>query len=153
LNALKALLVGFTCIALAACDDGDSPADPLPSNDSFAAVDAAIRDAYASNPVDGMGLAIYNHDGVKVFERTYGNFSADRRVAIASASKLVSGVVLFRLIDQGYSPGAFGFSPWLDREAGYYAIIGMEIPNSDVGFLAEFRQELKPLIKAALEQL
>jgi hypothetical protein len=50
------------------------------------------------------------------------------------------------------SPGAFGFSPWLDREAGYYAIIGMEIPNSDVGFLAEFRQELKPLIEAALEQ-
>ena len=32
----------------------------------------------------------------------YGNFSADQRVAIASASKLVSGATLFRLVDAGY---------------------------------------------------
>ena len=25
------------------------------------------------------------------------------------------------------SPGAFGFTPWVDREGGYYAIIAMEI--------------------------
>jgi len=31
-----------------------------------------------------------------------GGFSADQRVAIASASKLVSGVVIFRLIEQDY---------------------------------------------------
>lgn len=49
-----------------------------------------------------MGLAVYDTQGTKVFERMYGNFSADRRVAIASASKLVSGVTLFRLIDAGY---------------------------------------------------
>jgi CubicO group peptidase (beta-lactamase class C family) len=49
-----------------------------------------------------MGLAVYDPEGNKVFERMYGDFSADRRVAIASASKLVSGVTLFRLIDAGY---------------------------------------------------
>jgi CubicO group peptidase (beta-lactamase class C family) len=48
-----------------------------------------------------MGLAIYNREGVKVFEQMYGDFAPDRRVPIASASKLVSGVTLFRLVDQG----------------------------------------------------
>ena len=28
------------------------------------------------------------------------------------------------------SPGAFGFTPWVDREDGYYAIIGMEVDES-----------------------
>jgi len=49
-----------------------------------------------------MGLSIYDKNGTKVFERMYGDFSADRRVALASASKMVSGVTLFRLIDAGY---------------------------------------------------
>jgi CubicO group peptidase (beta-lactamase class C family) len=48
------------------------------------------------------------------------------------------------------SPGAFGFSPWLDREGGYFAILGMEIPNSDVLFIPALRQQLKPLIVDAL---
>jgi CubicO group peptidase (beta-lactamase class C family) len=47
-------------------------------------------------------LAIYNRDGVKVFEHMYGDFSPDLRVPIASASKLVAGVTLFRLMDAGY---------------------------------------------------
>lgn len=49
-----------------------------------------------------MGLAVYKADGTKLFERMYGDFAPDRRVAIASASKLVSGVTMFRLIDEGY---------------------------------------------------
>ena len=49
-----------------------------------------------------MGLAVYDESGTKVFETMYGGFSADRRVAIASASKLVSGVTIFRLINAGY---------------------------------------------------
>lgn len=47
-------------------------------------------------------MAIYDSHGAKVFEHMYGNFSPDQRVVIASAAKLVSGVTLFRLIDQGY---------------------------------------------------
>jgi serine-type D-Ala-D-Ala carboxypeptidase/endopeptidase len=84
-------------LSLAACDGDDDPVI-----DPFAAVDAAARASFEAHDISGMGLAIYKRDGSKVFEKMYGDFSPDRRVAIASASKLVSGVTLFRLIDQGY---------------------------------------------------
>jgi CubicO group peptidase (beta-lactamase class C family) len=53
------------------------------------------------------------------------------------------------------SPGAFGFTPWLDREAQYYAILGMELDatGSDEGvvqFAISLQQELKPLIVAEM---
>jgi CubicO group peptidase (beta-lactamase class C family) len=48
------------------------------------------------------------------------------------------------------SPGAFGFNPWLDRDVGYYAILGMRIPNDQVGFVVDLKQQLKPLIAEAL---
>ncbi len=67
-----------------------------------------------------MGVAIYDRSGAKLFERMYGNFSADRRVAIASASKLVSGVTLFRLIDSGYlSLGCSWTTSSAGREKGH----------------------------------
>jgi D-alanyl-D-alanine-carboxypeptidase/D-alanyl-D-alanine-endopeptidase len=87
-------------LMLSACGGDDSPSQP-PVPDTFAAVDDAARAAYATHGV-AMGLAVYDAQGTKVFERMYGNFFADRRVAIASASKLVSGVTLFRLVDAGY---------------------------------------------------
>jgi CubicO group peptidase (beta-lactamase class C family) len=51
------------------------------------------------------------------------------------------------------SPGAFGFTPWLDRAAGYYAILGMELPRDTadsgvVDFAVKLQQELAPLIAA-----
>ena len=53
------------------------------------------------------------------------------------------------------SPGAFGFTPWYDRDAGYYAILGMEIPhdnpdNGVVQFAIAMMGELQPLIAAAM---
>jgi CubicO group peptidase (beta-lactamase class C family) len=87
---------------LAACGDGGSGDDPPVADNPFAAVDATARAAYQAEGLAGMGLAIYNHDGVKVFEQMYGHFTPDTRVAIASASKMVSGLTLFRLMDQGY---------------------------------------------------
>jgi CubicO group peptidase (beta-lactamase class C family) len=65
-------------------------------------VDAAAQAAYEAQKVPGMGVAIYDRSGTLVFQKMYGDFSADRRVAIASASKMVAGAVLFRLIDAGY---------------------------------------------------
>ena len=49
------------------------------------------------------------------------------------------------------SPGAFGFVPWLDRANGYYAILGMHVPN-DVAreFAVTLQQDLKPLIELAV---
>jgi CubicO group peptidase (beta-lactamase class C family) len=89
-------------LSLAACGGGSDDNGGPSSADPFAAVDEAARTAFQTERLEGLGLAIYDSHGTKVFEHMYGNFSPDRRVAIASASKLVSGVTLFRLIDQGY---------------------------------------------------
>jgi CubicO group peptidase (beta-lactamase class C family) len=53
------------------------------------------------------------------------------------------------------SPGAFGFTPWLDRAAGYYAILGMELDSASVDtgvvdFAVKLQQELEPLIREQL---
>jgi CubicO group peptidase (beta-lactamase class C family) len=50
------------------------------------------------------------------------------------------------------SAGAFGFVPWVDRHAGYYAILGMEIP-AGTRFSLPLEQALQPLIRAALSTL
>jgi D-alanyl-D-alanine-carboxypeptidase/D-alanyl-D-alanine-endopeptidase len=47
------------------------------------------------------------------------------------------------------SAGAFGFVPWIDRHAGYYAILGMELP-AGTRFALPLEQTLEPLIRAAL---
>ncbi len=88
---------------LAGCggSDGSDPA-PVPPTDRFSEVDATARAAYEEQGIPGMGLAIYDRSGTLVFQQMYGDFNADRRVAIASASKMVAGVVIFRLIDAGY---------------------------------------------------
>jgi hypothetical protein len=53
------------------------------------------------------------------------------------------------------SPGAWGFTPWLDRDGGYYAIIGTFIDSTGedgvVDFAVELAQDLKPEILRALE--
>lgn len=72
---------------------------PPPPPSPFDAVDSAMDDAYAAQG-EPMGITIYRN-GAKVHEKMLGGFSADQRVAIASASKMVSGLVVFRLVDQG----------------------------------------------------
>lgn len=57
--------------------------------------------AYAAQSVP-MGLTVYDRTGAQVHQYMLGGFSADQRVAIASASKMVSGLVIFRLIEQSY---------------------------------------------------
>lgn len=48
------------------------------------------------------------------------------------------------------SPGAFGFTPWIDRANGYYAVIAMNrLLGDDDGVLLE--QQVQPLIVAALQ--
>jgi CubicO group peptidase (beta-lactamase class C family) len=57
------------------------------------------------------------------------------------------------------SPGAFGFTPWIDRENGYFAVLGMQVTDgAEVDgvetrggrFGAKLQQQLKPLIVAAI---
>ena len=52
----------------------------------------------------------------------YGSFSADQRVAIASSSKMVAGLVILRLVDQGFLT--------LDSTTG--AVLGWTGPQSAI---------------------
>lgn len=103
------LLLGAGVVAgcLAACGGGggggasNSPA-PAPVPDAFAEVDREAAAAFTAQGISGMGLVIYDAGGVKRFEKMYGDFAPDRRVAVASASKLVAGLTILRLVDQGF---------------------------------------------------
>nr|WP_228530713.1 MULTISPECIES: serine hydrolase domain-containing protein [Myxococcaceae] len=79
-------------------DAGDPDAG---SAGRFDAVDALVAAAVADAGVPGATLAVYDAQDHRVFVKSYGDFAPDRRVAVASASKLVSAVVLLRLVDAG----------------------------------------------------
>jgi D-alanyl-D-alanine-carboxypeptidase/D-alanyl-D-alanine-endopeptidase len=90
---------------LAACsgggdDAGGSPPPPIP--DPFAEVDRAASAAFTSQGLSGMGVVVYDAGGTRRFEKMYGAFAPDQRIAIASASKLVAGLTILRLVDQGF---------------------------------------------------
>src|SRR6187455_855987 len=89
---IRALTIAVTLLAGAA--------QAQQATDPWLAVDRTMRAALGEHGVP-MGLAVYDRAGTKVFQRMYGDFAPDRRVAIASASKMVTGVVLFRLVDEG----------------------------------------------------
>src|SRR5262245_8781635 len=105
MRTLRISLFAFALSWLAACGGGSGDGVPPPSNpipDPFADVDRAASAAFTAQGISGMGLAIYDAAGVKRFEKMYGNFAPDQRIAIASASKLVSGLTILRLVDQGF---------------------------------------------------
>ncbi len=64
-------------------------------------MDQKAAAAFAGSGVSGMTLTIYDRNDVKVFEKSYGSFSPTNRVAVASASKIVAGTLIFRVIGQG----------------------------------------------------
>jgi CubicO group peptidase (beta-lactamase class C family) len=71
-------------------------------DDAFAEVDALASEAFAGAGIPGMALVIFDDRDQRVFARVYGDFAFDRRVAVASASKLASALVILRLVSQGY---------------------------------------------------
>lgn len=65
-------------------------------------VQAAISaDASTGASTGDLTLSVYNARDERVFERSYGNFGPNERVAIASASKLVSGMLLLDVVARG----------------------------------------------------
>ncbi len=102
--------IGLLAGWLAACggggDGGVAPSPPA-SPDPFAAVDRAASAAFSAQAnsgtnISGMGVAVYDAQGVKRFERMYGSFAPDQRIAIASASKMVAGLTILRLVEQQF---------------------------------------------------
>jgi CubicO group peptidase (beta-lactamase class C family) len=68
---------------------------------AFAAVEATLEQRAAAAGVTTLGLAVWDAHDRKVYERMLGGFTADTQVAVASASKLVSGLVLFDVVRRG----------------------------------------------------
>lgn len=85
--------------------DGGTPETSSPSDAGldFSAVDAIAGRAIGASDggIPGYSLTIYDRRHALVFKKVYGTFATETRVAVASASKLVSGLVLLRLVDQG----------------------------------------------------
>ncbi|MFT5357706.1 MAG: D-alanyl-D-alanine-carboxypeptidase/D-alanyl-D-alanine-endopeptidase [Polyangiales bacterium] len=77
----------------------DSGAGELDTGALFAIMNTALP--MASNGINGVTLVVHDSDDRRIIEVSVGDFEADRRVPIASASKLVTGLVLLRLIDSG----------------------------------------------------
>jgi serine-type D-Ala-D-Ala carboxypeptidase/endopeptidase len=129
---------------LAACGGGESPAPapappappPVAAPDPFAAVDRAANAAFTTQGISGMGVVVYDAQGVKRFEKMYGTFAADQRVAIASSSKMISGLTILRLVDQGF----------LSLESTTGAVLGWTGPQADITLrqLLSFTSGLAP---------
>ena len=64
-------------------------------------IDALLQGAAADAGVSSFGLIVWNRDDQRIYERMLGGFTADTRVAVASSSKMVSGMVIFDAIRRG----------------------------------------------------
>lgn len=84
-----------------AADAGSGDVGSVDGGERWAEVDRITRDAVLGEGIGGLGLAIYDRDDHLVFQQMYGDFAPDRRVAVASASKWISGLVLFELVARG----------------------------------------------------
>ena len=91
-----------TCSAalLLGCGGGNDPAPPPPS--PWSTVDQIAAAAFVgSSGISGMTLAVYDRNDQRVFVKNYGDFAPDRRVPVASASKLVAGTLVLQAVGQG----------------------------------------------------
>jgi D-alanyl-D-alanine-carboxypeptidase/D-alanyl-D-alanine-endopeptidase len=94
-------------LAATACTGGCAqvrPPLPSPLDDDhpFVHVDRAILDMLTEHEdVPGLGIVVLDERGEVAFERTYADFDFERTIAVASASKIVSGLLLFTLITDG----------------------------------------------------
>lgn len=112
--------------------------------DPWAEVDRLTHTAVEAEDLPGLGLAVYDSTGQLVFQRMYRDFAPDRRVAVASASKLVAGLVLFRLIGEGKLS--------LDSTTG--DVLGWTGPQAAITLrhLLSFTSGLKPSAPCTLNQ-
>ena len=64
-------------------------------------VEALLLSTAADAGVSSLGLTIWDGSDARIYERMVGGFTPDTRVALASASKMVSGLVLFDAVRRG----------------------------------------------------
>lgn len=97
------LLMALTgCLLLLACGGGSSAPSQPPPADPWAATTAAIQAAQPQFP-GGLAVEIATPAGV-VYSRSFGGFTNQDAVLVASASKWVTSTVILRLVDAGAFP-------------------------------------------------
>jgi len=138
-----AVLLTAVSLLLAACGGGGGAggaggtADAVvPSNSALAQIDARVTQAFASSGVAGMSVRIMDRNDQVVYNKRFGTFTEDQRIAVASASKLVSAMVVFRLIEQNQ----------LSLESTTGQMLGWTGPKADitVRHLLSFTSGLEP---------
>ncbi len=85
----------------------------------FGAVDKLLEKSV--DRMGGGGALILIQDGQVIYRKAFGNFSTDKVVPLASASKWISGAVLMALVDEGklsLDDKASKFLPWLKGKKG-----------------------------------
>ncbi|HJW44113.1 MAG TPA: serine hydrolase [Geothrix sp.] len=98
---MRKLWIGFGLLTLLACGGGGGSA-PAPAPDPWASTTAAIQAAQAQFP-GGLCVEIATPAGV-VYSRSFGGFTNQDAVLVASASKWVTSTVILRLVDAGVFP-------------------------------------------------
>ncbi|WP_243384872.1 serine hydrolase domain-containing protein [Geothrix alkalitolerans] len=96
---------GWSILGLAlllACGGGGSTSTPPPAADPWAAVTAAVQAAQPQFP-GGLCVEVATPDGV-VYSRSFGGFTNQDSVLVASGSKWVTSTVILRLVAAGAFP-------------------------------------------------
>jgi CubicO group peptidase (beta-lactamase class C family) len=134
--AFVALCTGLLAGCGGSGNAGKGDENPPPPVDPFAEVDRLAQATFTAQGIPGMAVAIYDRSDRKVFEKMYGDFAPDRRVAVASASKMMAGLALFRLVDQGY----------LSLDSTTAQVLGWTGPQGDITLrhLLSFTSGLEP---------
>jgi CubicO group peptidase (beta-lactamase class C family) len=135
------VVVACSALLLAGCGGGSGGDAPGDAADPFATVDAIATSAFVRAGIPGMAVVIYDDRDRRVFAKVYGDFAFDRRVAVASASKLVSALAILRLVSQGY----------LGLDATTGAVLGWTGPQAAITLrqLLSFTSGLRPTVPCA----
>ncbi len=98
-----------------------------------------LADALPGAPagVDGISLVVHDAQDRRIIEITVGDFATDRRVPVASASKLVTGLVLLRLVEEGTLQ-------MTDTPGGVLGWTGTTAANATLDHLGAFVSGISP---------
>jgi len=94
------LIIIILTLLLTCCTQVVSLTKESQSDYDFTPVDDLLEDAVETIPLEGCVLLLIKN-GVTIYEKSFGRYTLDTVVPIASATKLVSAVLMLDLVDDG----------------------------------------------------
>ena len=93
---MRIIILKISLLVFVISCGNNGPVEPIiPDPYDFSAVDQLLE----NSGLDAVVLLM--KDGETVYEKSFGNYSSDERVTIASGTKLITAVLFARLIDDG----------------------------------------------------